>query len=94
MVLVGSAAETFRADEWSDHDRFRKVEIQYPIEAKILNDILQLPVEEAARALLDFVVTLGILNDELLLQGNVVQERLGWKIASSEVQIPSQHYPN
>ena len=63
-------------------DRFRRVEVQYPIESKILSDILQQPVEEATRALLDFVVTLDILNDELLLQGKVVRERLGWGIIS------------
>ncbi len=45
-------------------------------------DILQQPVEEAARALLVFVVTLDILNVELLLQANVVRERLGWGIIS------------
>ena len=44
--------------------------------------------------LLDFVVTLGILNDELLLQGDVVQKRLGWGITPSDVQSPSQHHPN
>ena len=60
-------------------DRFRRVEVQYPLEAKALNEIMQLPVEEAARALLAFVVTLGILNDELLLQGDVLRARLGWK---------------
>jgi len=75
-------------------DRFRRVEAQYPIEAKILIDIIHLPVEKAARALLDFVVTLGILNDELLLQGDVVQKRLGWGMTPSEVQSPSQHHPN
>jgi len=44
--------------------------------------------------LLDFVVTLGILNDELLLQGDVLRKRLGWGITPSDVQSPSQHHPN
>lgn len=178
LVLVGSAAETFRADEWSDHDfflivnptcgeKFRSdlswlpsvdeiafsaretdhglkvvyknahvlefavfedIELELasvnswavPVDktnitervraiqartnprpfiletewglflATILiaigrarrGEILQQPVEEAARALLDFVATLDILNDELLLQANVVRERLGWGIIS------------
>ena len=44
--------------------------------------------------LLDFVVTLGILDDELLLQSDVLRKRLGWGITPSEVQSPSQHHPD
>lgn len=47
-------------------DRFRRVEIQYPDEAKILNEISELPVEESAKALLDFVTKLGRFNDDQL----------------------------
>ena len=60
-------------------DRFRRVEIQFPQEAKILNEISQLPVEAGAKALLDFVITLGILNEKQLLYANVLRDRCGWE---------------
>ena len=59
-------------------DRFRRVEFQYPQEAKVLSDILELPIEDAAQALLAFVSKLDILNDEQLSRADIVRSRLGW----------------
>jgi hypothetical protein len=59
-------------------DRFRRVEVQYPEESKLLNEIMELPVELGAQALLAFVLSLGIFSEEQLLRANVVRARLNW----------------
>ena len=59
-------------------DRFRRVEIQYPEEAKILNDISEMPVEEGAKAILEFVIGLGVLSEDQLSWAAVVKRRLDW----------------
>ena len=59
-------------------DRFRRVESQYPTEAKLLNEISELPVEAAALALLNFVVDLGVINEEEKIWADVVRARFGW----------------
>lgn len=59
-------------------DRFRRFEKQYPAEGARLDHILQLPVEDAAQALLDFVLGLDGFTEEQLGQAAVVSARLGW----------------
>lgn len=59
-------------------DRFRRVEKQYPAEGARLDHILQLPVEDSARAQLDFVLGLGGFSDKHHEQAEVVRARLGW----------------
>lgn len=59
-------------------DRFRRFEKQYPAEGARLDHILQLPVEDAAQALLDFVLGLDGFTEEQLGQAAVVSVRLGW----------------
>jgi hypothetical protein len=59
-------------------DRFRRVERQYPAEGARLDHILQLPVEDCARAQLDFVLGLGGFNDKQHEQAEVVRQRLRW----------------
>jgi len=59
-------------------DRFRRVEVQYPEEAKILNNILEMPVEEGAKAILEFVIGLGVLSENQLSWAAVVKGRLDW----------------
>jgi hypothetical protein len=66
-------------DQLEDNlDRFRRVEVQYPEESKLLNEIMELPVELGAQALLAFVLSLGIFSEEQLLRANVVRARLNW----------------
>jgi hypothetical protein len=60
-------------------DRFRRVEVQYPEEAKLLNEISEIPVELGAQALIEFVITLGLLNEEQLSWAKVLQDKFGWK---------------
>ncbi len=59
-------------------DRFRRVEIQYPEEARILNEISEMPVEVGAQALLDFIIRLKVLDEQQLSLANVLRTRLGW----------------
>ncbi|MEI6220633.1 MAG: hypothetical protein WCP71_04930 [Actinomycetes bacterium] len=59
-------------------DRFRRVEVQYPEEAKILNGISEMPVEESAKAILEFVIGLGVLSENQLSWVAVVKGRLDW----------------
>ncbi len=59
-------------------DRFRRVEQQYPAEGARLDQIMQLPVEDSARAQLDFVLGLGGFSAKQLEQAEVVRARLGW----------------
>ena len=60
-------------------DRFRRLEVQFPQEAKVLNEISQMPVESGALALLDFVITLGILDEKQLACADVLRARFGWE---------------
>ena len=59
-------------------DRYRRFEQQYPAEGARLDMILQLPVEDAAMALLDFTLGLGGFSDLQHEQAEVVRRRLGW----------------
>lgn len=59
-------------------DRYRRFEKQYPAEGARLESILQLPVEDSARAQLDFVLGLGGFSDKQHEQAEVVRARLGW----------------
>ena len=59
-------------------DRFRRVEIQYPEQARILNEISEFPVEVGARAFLDFVIRLEVFDEKQLSLANVVRTRFGW----------------
>ena len=59
-------------------DRFRRFEKQYPAEAARIESILQLPVEDSARAMLDFALGLGGFSDLQHEQAEVVRNRLGW----------------
>lgn len=61
-------------------DRFRRFEQQYPELGSEIDAILQRPVEQAARGLLDLVLRLGAgnLSDRHLEQARVVQTRFGW----------------
>lgn len=59
-------------------DRFRRFEKQYPAEGARLDHILQLPVEDAARGLLDFTLGLDGFSEKQEGQAEVVRERLGW----------------
>jgi len=66
-------------DHFEDNlDRFRRVEMQYPEGAKLLNSISEMPVEDGAQALLDFVIKLGILNETQLSWANVLRAKFGW----------------
>ncbi|MCX6430163.1 MAG: hypothetical protein NTX12_04200 [Actinobacteria bacterium] len=67
-------------------DRFRRVEVQFPREAKILNEISEMPVEDGARALLDFVLSLHILDERQISWANVVRSRLGWGVHEHETK--------
>ena len=60
-------------------DRFRRLEVQFPQEAKVLNEISQMPVESGALALLDFVITLGILDEKQLACADVLRARFSWE---------------
>ena len=79
LLRVARKPQSGTANYEDNLDRFRRVEIQFPQEAKILNEISQLPVEAGAKALLDFVITLGILNEKQLLYANVLRDRCGWE---------------
>ena len=70
-------------------DRFRRIEIQYPREAKVLNDISEMPVEVGAEALLDFVISLELLDEKQISLANVLRSRLGWEITSAAVSNSS-----
>ncbi|MEI6649379.1 MAG: hypothetical protein WCO08_07040 [Actinomycetes bacterium] len=59
-------------------DRFRRVEIQYPNEAQVLNEIVELPVEQSAKALLEFVMNLEMFTEAQLSWADVLKARLGW----------------
>jgi hypothetical protein len=59
-------------------DRFRRVEQQYPAEGARLDQIMQLPVEDSARAQLDFLLGLGGFSSKQEDQAEVVRGRLGW----------------
>jgi hypothetical protein len=66
-------------DHYEDNlDRFRRVEVQYPEEAKLLNSISEMPVEDGAKALLDFVIKLGILSETQISWANVLRAKFGW----------------
>ena len=78
-LLRASKSPLDQTTELEDNlDRFRKVETQYPEEAKILNEISELPVEESARAILQFVINLGVLNEVQLSWADVLKNKLGW----------------
>ncbi len=70
------AADTARYED--NLDRFRRVEVQYPEEAKLLNEISEMPVEAGARALMDFVIMLGLLDERQLSWAEVVRARFHW----------------
>ena len=59
-------------------ERFRRFEQQYPAEGARIEHILQLPVEDAAMGMLDFLIGLGGFNEKQLMQAEVVRKRLGW----------------
>lgn len=60
-------------------DRFRRLERQFPVEARELELMLQMPVEDSASAQLEFVLSLGGFSAEQLAQAAVVRRRLGWE---------------
>lgn len=61
-------------------DRFRRFELQYPELGAQIENILQLPVEPATKALLELVLELGQghLTKTHIAQARLVQERFGW----------------
>lgn len=61
-------------------DRFRRFEQQHPDLGRELDEILQRPVELAAKGLLELVLRLGegTLSAKQIAQARVVQSRFGW----------------
>jgi len=79
ILRVAHKAQNGTSEYEDNLDRFRRVEAQYPNEAKILNEISEMPVEEGAQALIKFVISLGVLPDEQISWANVLRRKFDWK---------------
>jgi hypothetical protein len=79
LLQVAREPQLATEDYEDNLDRFRRVEVQYPEEAKLLNEISEMPVEVGAKALLNFVIGLELFDEKQLSWAEVLKSKFGWE---------------